>query len=612
MATLRAEPSPEDALPGAMATTPVGSAWATTVMTVALNLSTLAMIASVIAVFVVALVQAARRNVALQGQFAGGWRAAWRRRHVRGLARLEDEQALEVAAMRRRLQADAGDKAAVQLCVSMLSGQSWNVPVSAPTTGAELRARVADLVSIPRTEIALVCGAAPLADSDIILTAHAAACSGPPPQLQLLRTRPSNYILSGSADKTLQLWDIDGGVCVATLRGHEARVNCVAVDWSKRCALSGSSDGLLRLWDLGSAACIDVLGEPRDNIRCVEVDWVSRRALAADPTVLRLWDMESARCSAVLRVREGHIQALTADWKVSQAVSGSFDGTLAIWDLEAACCVAEFSGHLACITCLDVDASGNTRRALSGSNDGALRVWNLEVGSCEAAMGGQWGDVRCVSAHWPSMRAFTGTELGALKLWDLAASVCLCTWQGPGSGLFHGITDVAIDWAQLAAFVSSPNGEVKRWDLAAARVRLLHAHVGEACCLRICASQPSSSEPPTASLPCEQQRSAPPLAQPEAEAVPPPQEAPMPPAVAPQPAAPSEPSGSQSQSQVPVPSRSAESPVPPGLASPGNSRSLPAPGERCQKHSREEQDGKAGRSCCMPVSCFSCLWPAQR
>ena len=33
-------------------------------------------------------------------------------------------------------------------------------------------------------------------------------------------------VVSGSDDKTLKVWDVETGKCVATLRGHSARVRC--------------------------------------------------------------------------------------------------------------------------------------------------------------------------------------------------------------------------------------------------------------------------------------------------------------------------------------------------------------------------------------------------
>jgi WD40 repeat protein len=59
--------------------------------------------------------------------------------------------------------------------------------------------------------------------------------------------------LSGSADKTLRLWDVETGHELRRLEGHEAIVSCLA-GLDGRHVVSGSVDRTLRLWDLETGA----------------------------------------------------------------------------------------------------------------------------------------------------------------------------------------------------------------------------------------------------------------------------------------------------------------------------------------------------------------------
>jgi WD40 repeat protein len=56
-------------------------------------------------------------------------------------------------------------------------------------------------------------------------------------------------VLSWSEDRTLRLWDLDGGRELQVLRGHEGRVEGVLLADGRR-ALSWSEDRTLGLWDL--------------------------------------------------------------------------------------------------------------------------------------------------------------------------------------------------------------------------------------------------------------------------------------------------------------------------------------------------------------------------
>merc|ERR1740129_386398 len=93
---------------------------------------------------------------------------------------------------------------------------------------------------------------------------------GPEGMPLLINSRPLHRrcALSGSADRTMRLWDLDNGACIATTEGHESAVTCFAVDWRSQCAISGSSDMTLKIWDLDRAMCIETLWTQRCSSMC--------------------------------------------------------------------------------------------------------------------------------------------------------------------------------------------------------------------------------------------------------------------------------------------------------------------------------------------------------
>ena len=58
------------------------------------------------------------------------------------------------------------------------------------------------------------------------------------------------WVLSGSCDNTLRLWELSTGRCLRTFEGHTDFVNSVAFSSDGRWALSGSGDNTVRLWQL--------------------------------------------------------------------------------------------------------------------------------------------------------------------------------------------------------------------------------------------------------------------------------------------------------------------------------------------------------------------------
>jgi WD40 repeat protein len=57
------------------------------------------------------------------------------------------------------------------------------------------------------------------------------------------------YLISGSDDKTLKVWDWQTGVEVRTLTGHTKSVNAIALSADGKYLVSSSYDNTLKVWD---------------------------------------------------------------------------------------------------------------------------------------------------------------------------------------------------------------------------------------------------------------------------------------------------------------------------------------------------------------------------
>jgi len=64
-----------------------------------------------------------------------------------------------------------------------------------------------------------------------------------------------DFLASGSRDKSIKLWDVKSGKCVATLVGHDNWVTDLCFHTSGKYLLSVSDDKSMRVWDLLTARC---------------------------------------------------------------------------------------------------------------------------------------------------------------------------------------------------------------------------------------------------------------------------------------------------------------------------------------------------------------------
>ena len=66
-------------------------------------------------------------------------------------------------------------------------------------------------------------------------------------------------IVSGSEDKTVNIWNAATGECVRVLEGHSDYVLSVAHSADASMIVSGSSDETVRIWNASTGECVRVL-----------------------------------------------------------------------------------------------------------------------------------------------------------------------------------------------------------------------------------------------------------------------------------------------------------------------------------------------------------------
>jgi WD40 repeat protein len=132
---------------------------------------------------------------------------------------------------------------------------------------------------------------------------------------------------------------------------------------------------------------------------------------------------QSISCVCFCTLMDGH-----------RVISGSHDDTLRVWDIETGSCGRVLEGHQSVsgshsflsihlsfpetVTSVCTLSGGN--RVVSGSWDNTLRVWNVETGSCVRVLKGHGRVSNCHSSWLCSSISLT---LGGLMC------LCLARWS---------------------------------------------------------------------------------------------------------------------------------------------------------------------------------------
>jgi WD40 repeat protein len=271
------------------------------------------------------------------------------------------------------------------------------------------------------------------------------------------------FILSGSDDKTLKLWNAARGREVQMFTGNRGAVTGVAFGPDGKVAVSGSADGTLRLWDVTTGLQVRATDSLGWKVTGVAFSPDGRFvASAADDNQVTLWALP-----AVERVRTfaGHgwrvtSVAFSADGNYS--LSGSEDDSAKLWDVATGQEVRSFRSGLADVTCVAFSPDG--RVGLSGGKDNAVKLWSLTNGREIHEFKGHSDAVRSVTFTRDGRFAISASEDGTIRLWDIGTGREARAFTGHAGA----VTSVAVSPDGHSVVSGGADGTVKIWQLAKA------------------------------------------------------------------------------------------------------------------------------------------------
>lgn len=147
------------------------------------------------------------------------------------------------------------------------------------------------------------------------------------------------YLVSGSRDKTVKLWNTSDMKLLKTYEGHKDTVQDVKITNNGKYIVSCSGsyfddDDSIRIWDTATGKELHVIKQGAE-VRRLAVTPDSRYAISgADDNIIRVWDIKTGEMVNSMKGHESSIWALTLTPDGKYLISGAFDNTVKIWNLK--------------------------------------------------------------------------------------------------------------------------------------------------------------------------------------------------------------------------------------------------------------------------------------
>ena len=279
-------------------------------------------------------------------------------------------------------------------------------------------------------------------------------------------------IASGSIDKTIKLWDVATGNLLRTLQAHQEEVISIRFSPDGKTIASGSNDRSIKLWDRATGKLLRTLQAHQQGIISIRLSPDGKTiASGSDDKTIKLWDVATGKLLRTLQAHQNSVISVSYSPDGKTIASGSIDKTIKLWDVATGKLLRTLQGHQEGV--LGISFSPNGKTIASGSDDKTIKLWDVATGNLLHTLEGHQSSVMSVNYSPDGKTIASSSSDKTIKLWAGTPDQRLNTFTGHQAGVWS--ISFSPDGTTIAS--GSADKTIKLWDRATGNLlRTLQGH----------------------------------------------------------------------------------------------------------------------------------------
>jgi WD40 repeat protein len=234
------------------------------------------------------------------------------------------------------------------------------------------------------------------------------------------------FLASGSADRTIKLWNPHTGKCLNTLHGHGSWVWAIAFSPDSNLIVSASHDHTIKIWDVHSGECWQTLPGHPGSVLAIAFSPDGQTLFSSGyEKIVKQWDIQTGKCLNTWEADSNRVWAVAISTDGQYIATGGDEQTVKLWDIHTGTCQRIFPGHTGQIVCILFTADGS--RMISGSSDRTIKIWDMATGECLATLDNHQSWIWSLSLSHDEQTLLSGSQDETINCWDMATGQCWTT-----------------------------------------------------------------------------------------------------------------------------------------------------------------------------------------
>lgn len=233
------------------------------------------------------------------------------------------------------------------------------------------------------------------------------------------------FLASGSADKTIKIWNLKAQTLERTLPKNSDQVYSIAFSSDGKFLASGSLDATVNLWDWKKGKLIKTLNPGKlirkqsDRVVTFVTFSPNSQTLASssgDNSIIKLWNVSTGDLRREI-VEEQSVTSVAFSPDSQILASGGLGRTVKLWNPETGKQIRTLGKHTHPVYSIAFSPDGKT--LASGSGDNTIKLWPLRTRDKLRTLEGHSDDVTSIAFSPNGQTLISGSWDKTVKLWNL-------------------------------------------------------------------------------------------------------------------------------------------------------------------------------------------------